>query len=264
MVTPQHHLGMDGDRLDKILRPGDVLCTQGDGGGLMRLGATGGFMGHVLLVTAQPRCVLQGSREAILFQNAWPEGVRVLWLVRTMESTRSSQGYSESEYLMHVDDRTGRFLTIAEEINNVIHKLEKPEPIDIWQCPEALRRGFRYDIMLKVLDEIRCFEGNWSWVTAVRAFFLSAQVSEDNDSMLHELQQCWMAEPICSSLIVMFWQRYFCEYADSHNAHPGPNTTEVDALDLIMEWMPLKCDRALPGDVMSTMRECGWSRHSGK
>jgi len=30
------------------------------------------------------------------------------------------------------------------------------------------------------------------------------------------------------------------------------------AVDLIMRFMPLKSDRALPGDLLRSMRECGW------
>lgn len=251
-----------GDRLDLALSPGDVLCVQGrDGGNMMRLGASGGYMGHVLLVTGPLRGVQRNTPQAMHYQHVWPSqqyDARILWIVRTMESTRSSEGYHESDYLLFVDEKSGRIFAVAEEQNHTFLKFEQPEPIFVWQCPPALRRGFRFDIMGHVLAEMKQSEGNWSWATAVRAFLFSAKVSDNHSSMLQDIQQCWMAEPICSSLVVVFWQRYLCALADMHNATPNPNATEVNALDLILQFMPLKSDRALPGELLSTMQQCDW------
>lgn len=254
-----------GDRLDMILAPGDVLCVQGQPGGIMRLGATGGYMGHVLLVTAPPRGVWKNTPEAFQFQGVWPDqhDCRVLWLVRTMESTRNTEGFHESEHLVYVEGGTGRMLVVAEELNNQFLKFEHAEQLEVWQCPASLRKGFRLDIMHNVLCEMKQYEASWSWSTAVRAYLFSANMSPpakaDKEGMLQDLEQAWGAEPICSSLIVVFWQRYLCALADMYNAHPAPNTTEVDALDWILQWMPLKSDRALPGELLSTMKQCGWA-----
>lgn len=260
-----------GQRLDLALSPGDVLCVQGTPGGIMRLGATGGYQGHVLLVTAPPRGVQKHTAEAIQFQAVWPEDhdVRVLWRVRTLESTRNEEGFHESDHLLYVEEKTGRILVVAEEHCNQFNKFVQPERVDIWQCPSNLRKCFRIDIMNNVLEDMRQNEASWSWSTAVRAFLFSAEVSENSHkaSMLQDIQQCWGAEPICSSLIVVFWQRYLCGLADLYNAIPGRlsaeveagiTIAEVDALDWILEWMPLKGDRALPGELLSTMQQCGW------
>lgn len=255
-----------GDRLDAFLAPGDVLCIQGQPGGIMRLGATGGYMGHVLLVTAPPHGVRRNTAEAFQFQAVWPEqnDCRVLWLVKTMESTRNTEGFHESLHLVHVDGRTGRLLVVAEELNNQFLKYEQPEKIEVWQCPAALRKSFRADVMNHVLWDMKQNEASWSWSTAVRAYLLSADMSSptkgNEDSMMQDLQQCWGAEPICSSLIVVFWQRYLCALADMYNSRPSPNATEIDALDWILQWMPLKSDRALPGELMSSMQQCGWTQ----
>jgi len=254
------------ERLDRILSPGDVLCVTGTATGIMRLGATGGYMGHVLLVTAPPRGVHRHTPEALVFQGVWPEhhDARVLWLVRTMESTRNQEGFHESEHLLYVDDKTGKILAVAEEHHNQFLRFEHPERVDVWRCPPALRKCFRFDIMNTVLADMRQYESNWSWSTAVRAFLFSSKVPDDSrkameraDS-LQAIQQCWFADPICSSLVVVFWQRYLCLLADMYNSNPGPNTTEVDALDWILQWMPLKSDRALPGELLETMQQCGW------
>jgi hypothetical protein len=236
--------------------PGDVICIEGTAGGaaggLMRLGASGGFMGHVILVIATPRGVMRNSEEALQFQQVWPQhhNVRTLWLVRTLESTRSVEGYHESEHLMYVDERTGRIMTVGEELQNQFIKFEHPERVSVWQCPPALRKDFQIGIMHSVLAQMKQHESNWSWGTAVRAFLLSAEVSNSAASTsIREIQQCWSAEPICSSLVVVFWQRYLCQLADMFNS---------DALDWILRWMPLKSDRALPGELLSTMQQHEW------
>lgn len=255
------------DRLDLFLAPGDVLCIQGQPGGIMRLGATGGYMGHVLLATSNPRPIHRGTAEASLYRGVWPDhhNARTLWQVSTIESTRAQEGFHECLYLLYVDDKTGRIMAIGEEHHDQYVRFEFPVKVEICQCPRALRKGFRPDIMNVVLDEMRQNEANWSWTTAVRAFLFSAQVHDggrrtcvDTDSVLEDIQRCWTSDPICSSLIVVFWQRYLCELADFYNAHPSPHTTEVNALDWIMQWMPLKSDRALPGDVISAMEQCEW------
>lgn len=228
----------------------------------MRLGATGGFMGHVLLVTAPPRGIHRHTAEAVMFQGVWPVGsnVRVLWLVRTMESTRDTEGFHETDHLMYVEEGTGNILTVAEEKDNHFHKFEIPEKVEVWQCPKDLRKFFRLDVMYKVLAQMRAHEADWSWSTAIRAFLFSAQVPDDirKATMMQEIQECWSAEPICSSLVVVFWQRYLCELAVLYNNPQQPKVREVDALDWILQWMPLKSDRALPGELLSTMHQCGW------
>jgi len=255
-VTARATSEATGERLDLVLSPGDVLCVQGEVGAITRLGATGGFMGHVLLVTAPPRAIHRNTLEAMQFEGVWPTGnARVLWLVRTMESTRDTDGFHEADHLVHIEENTGNILTVAEEKDNHFHKYEYPEKVEVWQCPSQLRTSFRMDIMRNVLAQMRRDEASWSWSTAIRAFLFSAQVSKA--SMMKDIQDCWSAEPICSSLVVVFWQRYLCELAELYN-HPI-NAKKVDALDWILQWMPLKSDRALPGELLYAMHRCGWT-----
>jgi len=261
-LTARVNTAPDGERLDLVLSPGDVLCVQGEAGAMTRLGATGGFMGHVLLVTAPPRGIHRHTTEALQFSSVWPNGnARVLWLVRTMESTRDAEGFHVADLLVYVEENTGNILTVAEEKDNHFHKFDIAEKVEVWQCPPELRTCFRLDVMHRVLAQMWRHEASWSWSTAIRAFLFSAKVPDDvrKATMMQEFQQCWSAEPICSSLVVVFWQRYLCELADVHNAARNITMTEVDALDWLLKWMPLKSDRALPGELLSTMSQCGWS-----
>lgn len=219
-------------------------------------------MGHVLLVTGAPQAITWNTPKALQYQHVWPTDyeARTLWQVSTMESTRSVEGYHESNHLLFIDETSGRVLALGEDQLNTFLKFDQPERVDIWQCPQQLRRSFNFAIMNTVLNEMRSNEGTWSWATAIRAYLFPAELSAKNDkaSVLQDIQQCWTAEPICSSLVVVFWQRYICALADMHNATTSPNTVKVDALDWILQWMPVKSDRVLPGELMTAMQQCGW------
>lgn len=241
------------DGLDLHVSPGDVLCVPGNNpGAISRLGTTGGFGGHVLLVTAPLRGVQRQTAEAVQFQGVWPSpSVRMLWLVRTMESTRNTEGFHETQHLLYVDDNTGAILCCAEERHNDLIRYEQPEKVQVWQCPSELRNNFRHDIMLEVLNFMRLHDASWSWSTAIRAFLFSADVEDGphKESVLEDLQVCWGKDPICTSVVIVFWQRYLCKLADMQDA---------DALDWIVQWMPLKSDRSLPGELLTGMQQCGW------
>jgi len=93
--------------------------------------------------------------------------------------------------------------------------------------------------------------------TAARALLKTAAVSRSKSlrngmsraQLLRELQDCWDEAPICTSVVVVFWQQYLCMHA---------RATGQQELDLILKWMPLKADRGLPGDLVNAMRRSGW------
>merc|ERR1719456_2026072 len=107
-----------------ILSPGDVLCVQGERAtGITRLGAVGGYMGHVMLVTGPLRCVQKQDKQAIRFGNVWPNSVEELWLVRTTESTRDEEGVHETDHILYVDD-LGQMCALAEDRENLLVRFE--------------------------------------------------------------------------------------------------------------------------------------------
>lgn len=236
------------------LAPGDVVCVKGTAEGIMRLGATGGFMGHVLLVVAQPRGVRQHSVEAVPYRNIWPTEAKMLWIVRTRESCRDADGYTEANYIMYVDGR-GHVQLLGAQETHQLTKYDSATEVQLFCCPPELRMHLRWDLMNEVLQSMRESEANWSWNTAVRAFLFSADVSEvqeedSADDVLSSIRKCWKSSPICTSVVIIFWQKYLCRLADQH-----PDT---HALDWIVSWMPVKADRALPGELLSAMERCGW------
>jgi len=85
-----------------------------------------------------------------------------------------------------------------------------------------------------------------------RAVLRSATLDEapGSNTLLDEIQRCWASPPICTSVVIVFWQRYLCKVA------AATGQTEVE---LILKLMPLKADRTLPGELMAGIRQCGWS-----
>jgi len=246
------------------MAPGDVLFVRGSGR-LSEIGTAHGLMGHVLLVLSPPISVWKYSQGGRQLEDMWPgEDVQEIWRVRTMESTRSEQGLFESEVFLYVEKATGKLTLIAEvhtdrEGCDHVHVTDH-EAIELWQSPGELRSQIRIDLMQKVLHEMKEYEANWSHVTAVRAVFASSRLTnlnQDPVQAMESLKACWRREPICTSVVIIFWQRYLCELA-AESTSSGP--LQAASLDFILKWMPLKADRGLPGDLVTAMQSAGWVR----
>lgn len=304
------------------MAPGDVLVVRGSGR-LAELGNAGGFMGHVLVVTGAPHGVKSCSPAAAELAHAWPAGgVSELWRLPVVESTRRESGLYESTQLVCVDRRSRQLLLVGEigptgELSSC-----DPEPAELWQCPEEVRADMRVDVMMQVLADMRAHQANWSKGTAFRAIVMPAAMTAKPASAetLKEIQSCWARAPICTSVVICFWQRYLSRLAGARDrplaAAPGSDQeltpgeavqywsmssnqwiqglvlrvnrgadgaahsydldvrcaalpdrlrrsgqapdANAQAVGLIMRYMPLKADRALPGDLLRSMRECGW------
>ena len=94
LVESKTELSLSGDCLDLLVAPGDVLLMRGSGR-ISDIGNAGGFMGHVLVVTATPVAVRHGTPEAEQLSAVWPKEAKALWKVGTVESTRREQGLYE-------------------------------------------------------------------------------------------------------------------------------------------------------------------------
>lgn len=240
--------------LDRAICPGDVLNVKGDNtaSAITRLGSVGGFMGHVMVVVASPRAISRESPESSPYLCLWPHDISKLWRVRVIESCSGASGLHESDMLVYVN-RSGQIFALGEEDGEDICKYEQRDQIYLWNAPPQLRKhNFRIEIMYEVLDDMRAHQENWSWSTAIRAFVRSGELSSDGQhpASLSEVRDAWKAAPICTSVVVSFWQRYLEKIAVFDTADP---------LSLIMRFMPLKADRVLPGELLMTMLERGWS-----
>jgi len=210
-------------------------------------------MGHVLLVIAPPRSVMAGSDEANTFEAAWPHGdVRELWVVRTVESTRREKaGLHEVDTLLYVQPGIRRLIMVGEYISDR-HELSVSEQVavDLWQSPPELRPHLSPSIMAQVVTEMTENRANWSTLSAIRAVLRSPTVHLGAD-MMEEIQDCWENGPICTTVVIAFWQRYLVKLSEISNG-------SCDAADVIHKWMPLKADRTLPDELLTTMHNAGW------
>lgn len=241
-------------RLDAVLSPGDVLCVKGGNDRITQLGARGGFMGHVLMIVAPLQGIHRDTPKAVQFQGVWPQGadVRTLWVARTMESTRDEEGFHETDLILYTDDQGHVFA--CGESGETLFRYQDPSNVEVWQAPVELRQTFRLDLMHAALAEMKKHEASWSWSTAIRAFLLPAELprAADPQVTMKEIAAAWKSEPICTSVVLVFWQRYLALLARTMHG-------DVSAVDLILKWLPLRSDRVLPGELLSTMQKCGWN-----
>lgn len=238
--------------LDASIFPGDVLNFVGHRHGLSRLGATGGFMGHVVLVVSVARPLNPFSEVGQAFKTYRMDGPNKLYIVNTVECSRSSSGLSESSLIFYTTTE-GRIFACGEVDGNNVFQFDDCEEMHIWLSKKELRTSnFRCDVMQEVLRNMKTKQQNWSWSTAVRAFLLSGNISSGSDASmsLEQIQASWEAEPICSSIVVIFWQMYL---------HRLAVILHVDPLDMILNHMPLKADRVLPGELLCCLKAQGWT-----
>merc|ERR1719454_2351504 len=175
-----------------------------------------------------------------------------LFSVCAVESSRGAKGLSEINVVLSLDER-GRVHLCGEYGIGFITINETHDEVHIWNSPAKFRgSNFRLDLMREVLQDMRACTLDWSWATAVRAFMLSSNISNQQGGLItiKDIEQGWQAEPICTSIVVIFWQRYFHKLASAESRDP---------LSLILEFMPLKADRVLPGELLTAMLSHGWS-----
>lgn len=211
-------------------------------------------MGHVLVVRDTPELVSRQWLQEWSVNVAWPaDSVTHIWKVPTIESTRSAVGLHQCEMLVHIRP-DGRFVLLGEFAFTNKGVLEfcqiDEEAVEVWQSPPEIRSQLSMECVRDVLTDMKSCEASWSLTTAARAVFKSAKLSKRRD-LLRKVEGYWDSAPICTSVVIAFWQRYLCNFAQA----TGQRET-----DLILKWMPLKADRVLPGELINTMQACGWVR----
>jgi len=247
-----------GIRLD--VHPGDVFSIKGNDQ-VAQLGAHGGFMGHVVVVLSDAQLLPASLPEyAEMRKLLKVRSTCNLWKVRTLESTRSNSGLHVADLLLRSDDQTDLLLVVGElSINGGELSAIDSETVEVWQSPFELRRNFRVDLMAHVVADMKDQEADWSLSTAARALLTrtSDLRRSKRGTSLKEIRDCWDIDPICTSVVVVFWQRYlfrFAQEAAFQNCLGQP----LDPAKLILKWMPLKSDGVLPGALTQVMHDCGW------
>mmetsp|Transcript_41422 Transcript_41422/g.95257 ORF Transcript_41422/g.95257 Transcript_41422/m.95257 type:complete len:258 (+) Transcript_41422:87-860(+) len=236
-----------------FIAPGDVLfvgiTTDGIVGGLARVGRAGGMWGHVVVVTSVPERVAKHGTFAARLQDIWPANVHELWMVKTAESCRDHDGLHEAYSLIYVEPGSNRFILLGELDEAMCEFTLNNEALEVWQSPAMMRRTMKANLVLDVLAEMREQTDNWSFLTAAKAVIMGSACS--NQLGLSEIEDCWHTPPICTSIAIVFWQRYLCKFGQLMSQDP---------CSLILQFMPLKADRALPSEVLRSMESTGWTR----
>merc|ERR1739848_599924 len=100
--------------------------------------------------------------------------------------------------------------------------------------------------------DIKNFILNWSAATAARALMrrgtFTQNLSGGSAQILEDMMSCWTKEPICTSVVIIFWQMYLNRFAIAVNANLPPHQ-QIDPAAMIMRFMPLKSDGVLPGPL---------------
>lgn len=238
-----------------VVATGDVLLVRGNGYAA-QIGTTGGFMGHVLVALGPARALDVASAAAQeLFSICPALRHERLWTVQTLESTRQREGLHQAEMLFRLDASTGQMIIVGEIASSGSHAQEvsiiDEEECELWQSPSEVRSQLHGSLVSEVLGDMKASEQNWSLATAARAVLKSAPVHARRSSsrLLQELQDCWGTAPICTSIVIVFWQRCLCLLAAASGQSP---------IEWILRVMPLKADCGLPGDLVGAMRRCGW------
>lgn len=225
--------------------PGDVLMVLG-AGHVARVGTTTGVMGHAMLVVGPTKALDASSCAAQqLFASS-----DLIWCVPTLESCRDRKGLHQAQMLLRTDPATGCISLVGELVEGAVN-LFVEEEVQVWQSPPEVRSEMASRLVSEVLSAMKASQKDWSFVTAAWALFSSAQVHDGsgNPHLLKELQACWQTPPICTAVVITFWQRYLCLLATA---------TGQPQLDLVLRFMPLKADRCLPKILTNTMSKCGW------
>lgn len=248
--------------VEMTIAPGDIFFTREDATAFMRIGTAGGFLGHVLQIIGKPRCLLQGQAE-VHVQSVWPAGVEKMWFVKTLESTRDAEGLYEADSLFYVDSATERMILLGREDETGTLKVTTGEEVEVWHAPDCLRSNFRISLMKEVLTEMKACNSSWSLTTAVRAVFFSGMMGHlsEKGQLLSDISSSWTVEPICTSIAIIFWQRYLSKLAEDPFFDcrlPTGASVNAKAVNLIQLFMPLRADRVLPGKLQTTLTQCGW------
>jgi len=244
------------------VQAGDVISVTGNDR-IPQLGAHGGFMGHVLVVLSKAQRLPAGSPEGSqMCEHLKMCSACDLWKLRTLESTRSKSGLHFADLLLRYDDQSGRLILVGElSIDSTNLSIIDSEAVDVWQSPPALRNNFRLDLMEQVVADMKDKQVDWSFVTAAWALlsvFHSPEKSSNGKS-LQEIQDSWDLSPICTTVVIVFWQRYLLGLANESNFLRGHENQE-DSVKMILQWMPLNAYGVLPGTLTKVLCDSGWVR----
>jgi len=203
-----------------------------------------------------------------------PPGTEV-WACETIESTGLCKGvdswWHPCTAFFSRNPHTGEAELVADITHgepDTINAASKPVPTKVllhpfrkhWPGPEE---RLNEQVFMEVVEELRGQSEKWSLATAAKAYlsmrFLKhdgidpadVQGGQAREKMMDALESSWekgAKQPICASVPIVVWQVYLMRMAHSRD----------EAAKLILQYMPLFCDKTTPSLLASHLGSQGW------
>jgi hypothetical protein len=189
----------------------------------------------------------------------------------TIESTAQAQGedvvWYPSQYYIARDRKNGEAMFVAD-MPHGSNEFEIADPIPVKLLLHPFRPGHLgppLDLSMFRQSVEECAVGSkaWSLKTAAKGMTRRRKATyvmndskypdpESRVELLDEIHKRWQGKPICTSVIIMVWQRYL-EMA----AGGGPDAPDL-AAQYILRFMPLWSDSTLPSGLLKELSMCNW------
>jgi hypothetical protein len=188
----------------------------------------------------------------------------------TVEVTREYEGIDFPWYKAQsffACDSSGRLLQVADiaDGTDTIQCNEEPVPSKLLLHPlRRERQGagpkFDPDLFASTIELCARNSQSWSKKTALKAITARRKSLDPEDykstesraKLMADLRSRWEQRPICSSVAILVWQRYF--ELSSGTGRKGENL----AVEQILRWMPVFNDTTAPSALVNVLSTCGW------
>lgn len=241
------------------VQPGDIFLCGPDRWGIH----------HVIMSIGQMK------RDPQAAQWIWGEMHEVrgfdIFSCETIESSGHLHGkdvvWYVSKNFFARDSATGEAVQVADMARDSGTLEFQAEPVKVKMLMHPLRPGhggptFDAQAFGKALEVSATNSKKWSLKTAVKGMMhrrdcealdpVKYSTPQSRVALLDDLEKRWELRPICTSVAIMVWQRYF-KLVSGH----GPEAADV-AAQHILRWMPLLSDKTLPSALIKELSKCGW------
>lgn len=244
-----------------------------EAGDIILAGPTAFGIHHVILVASELK--MDSELHGHLMEELHSVPGEQLWYCSTIESTQGSTGndtwwYPTKTYFLR--DPANRTAVLCADwpephSDTAVNVAEEAVPFKVILHPlrkEAGGPGLDKALFAKVIAESAEESRVYGKSTVVKAWINQrAQrhlgvrepcledypTAEARKQLIEDYKQCWESKPICATVAVKTWQKYF--YAKNRG------NADKAALDM-MRYMPSFCDRIIPSQLTKTLIDCGW------
>lgn len=189
--------------------------------------------------------------------------------LETIESTRSLKGkeivwYPARKFFCR-NRTTGEALFVADIAfeGDCLELAYEPIPVKLMLHPLRSGHGgpsFVPEAFKEALELSAEASKHWSIKTALKSIYAKRERLDADDypdrasrlALLQDLRKRWEQRPICCSVPIIIWQRYF-----DLAAGPGPEAADKAVQDII-RWIPLLSDKTMPSGLIKELSKCGW------